>query len=254
MHCRVCTSHVQFVSIINAVICQYRWNCTAPDQNGQRYIPNETDRGAETAPSAGDSLYIFRVPILDVSCYGPVTAIEYCYEYSTNAGSGQPTFNWTVLILEDTGNNFVINSIYFILSHLPLDSANCTNDDEVHTCCDRTNIEGFDLPTLNFAFGVIESAQGSTHEAALLGFSDALPQYRVDVVPLNRAEVTLSIGSTIRNRSPVQRGIRMLWFVIGKHQYSSSHDIVYPTLVIPLLRETKGPGSYQGFFYRRSRT
>ena len=39
-----------------------------------------------------------------------MTAIEYCYGYNPTAGSGQPTFNWTVLILEDTGSNFVIDS------------------------------------------------------------------------------------------------------------------------------------------------
>ena len=162
-----------------------------------------------------------------------MTATEYCYRYSTSAGSGQPTFNWTVLILEDTGNNFVINSTYFTTSSLPEDSANCTNDGQLRTCCDRTNIKGFDLPTSNFAFGVTESAQGNTHGATLLGFSEVQPQYRVDAVLLARAEVTLSIGSTIRNRPTVPRGIRMLWFVIGKHQYSNTMTvtvIVYPTL------------------------
>jgi hypothetical protein len=149
-----------------------------------------------------------------------VNAIEYCYRYSTSAGSGQPTFNWTVLILEDSGNDFIINSVYVILSRLPVDSENCTSDGQLHTCCDRNDIEGFDLLTPNFAFGVIESAQGNTHGATLLGFIDALPQYQVDVLLLSRAGVTLSVGSTIiRNRPTVPRGIRMLWFVIGKHQY-----------------------------------
>ena len=215
------------------MVCQYRWDCTAPDHNGQRYIPSERNRDAQNATTDGGSLHIYRVPTLDTSCYGPVTAIEYCYEYRTSAESGQPTFNWTVLILEDTGSNFVINSIYFITSSLPLDSANCTNDGQVRTCCDRTSIEGFDLSAPNFAFGVTESAQGNTHGAALLGFSDALPQYRVDVLQFNRAEVTLSVGSTIRNRPTVQRGICMLWFVIGKHQCSNTMTvtmIVYPTL------------------------
>ena len=106
--------HVQFVSISYAVVCQYQWDCTAPDQNGRidsRYIPNERNHDALSAPTLGNSLYIFRVPTLDTTCFGPVTAIEYCYEYRANAGSGQPTFNWTVLILGDTGSNFVINSI-----------------------------------------------------------------------------------------------------------------------------------------------
>ena len=171
-----------------------------------------------TSTTPNNVLHIYRVSNLGASCFGSVTAIEYCYRYSSTAGSGQPTFNWTVLILEDTGSNFVINSIYFITSRLPEDSANYTNDGQLHTCCDRTSIEGFGLSMSNFAFGVIESAQGNTREATLLGFSDALPQYRVGVPQLTRAEVTLSIGSTIRNGQATDRGIRMLWFVIGKHK------------------------------------
>ena len=207
--------HTSSLFQFNAVVCQYRWNCTAPDHNGQRYIPSERDRDALTAMTDGGSLHIFSVPTLNASCYGPVTAIEYCYRYSTSAGSGQPTFNWTVLILEDTGGDFMINSIYFIVSHLRVNSENCSNDGQLRTCCDRTNIEGFDLPTSNFAFGVTESAQGNTHGATLLGFFDML-QYQVDVLLLPRADVTLSIGSTISNRPTVLKGIRMLWFVTGK--------------------------------------
>ena len=208
-----CTSHIQFISI-NAVVCQYQWDCTAPGQNGQRYIPSERNRDALNAMTDGGSLHIYRVPTLDDSCYGPVTAIEYCYRYRTTAGSGQPTFNWTVLILEETpGNDFVTNRILSIASRLPVNSANCTN-----TCCDRTNIEEFDLPTSNFAFGVTESAQGNTHGATLLGFSDTLSQYWVDTIQFNKNEETISIGSTIylRNRPAAERSIRMLWFIIGK--------------------------------------
>ena len=227
-----CTSHIQFVLIINAVVCQYQWNCTAPDHNGQRYIPNERDSDAPTSITDGGSLHIYRVPTLNPSCYGQVTAIEYCYEYRTTAGSGQATFNWTVLILEDTARNeFVIDSIYFIISSLSVTSVNCTNDGQLRTCCDRNNIEEFDLPMSNFAFGVTESAQGNTLGARLLGFADALPQYRVDAQVLNRADVTLSVGSTIGSRSPVPRGIRVLWFVIGKYQYSNILTMILSILL-----------------------
>ena len=228
-----CTSNIQLFQYYYAVVCQYQWDCTAPDHNGQRYIPSERNRNAQNVPSVGGALYIFRASNLAASCYGPVTAIEYCYRYSTTAGSGQATFNWTVLILEDTGSNFVIDSIYDITSRLPISSENCTNDGQLRrTCCDRTDIEGFDLSIPNFAFGVTELAQGNTHEVTLLGFSDALPQYSVNAILFARADVILSIGSTISNRPTMQSGIRMLWFVSGKHQYSNTtdHDIVYPTL------------------------
>ena len=82
-------------------------------------------------------------------------------------------------------------------------------------CCDRTNIERFNL-SMNFIFGVTESTQGNTHGATLLGFHDTLSQYRVNSVVLNRFELTLSVGSTIHSSPTVQRGLRMLWFVIGE--------------------------------------
>ena len=144
-----------------------------------------------------------------------MTTIEYCYRYSTSAGSDQPTFNWTVLIVEDARNNFVIISTYIIQSHGSVSGASCTSSGDQVTCCDRTNIESFDLP-VNFIFGVTESVQGNTHGATLVGYHGALPQYTVNAILINRAGLTLSVGSTIPSSPTVQRGLRMLWFVIGK--------------------------------------
>ena len=167
-----------------------------------------------TSTTPDNELYIYRVPTLVASCYGTVTAIEYCYRYSQAvAVSGQVTFNYTVLVLEDTGNNFMINRTYNIQSHGSVDSPYCNNSGDQVTCCDVTNIENFILPS-NFIFGVT-SDQGKTNGVTLLAFHEA--EYGVDVGLLNRAEVTLSVGSTIRSSTPVLRGIRMLWFVIGKH-------------------------------------
>ena len=72
-----------------------------------------------------------------------------------------------------------------------MSSENCTNGGRQVTCCDVTDISGFVLP-VNFIFGVTEVAQGNTHGATLLGFADALPQYRVDTILLNKAGLTLS--------------------------------------------------------------
>ena len=169
-----------------------------------------------TSTTPDDELYIYRVPTLDASCYGPVTAIEYCYRYSQAvAESGQATFSYTVLILEDTGNNFLINSTYTIQSHGSMGSPHCNNSGDQVTCCDVTNIENFILPS-NFIFGVIQSAQGNTNGVTLLGFHRT--EYGVDVGLLNRVGLTLSVGSTIRSGGTVLRGIRMLWFVVGKHE------------------------------------
>ncbi len=143
-----------------------------------------------------------------------MTAIEYCYIYNTSAGSGQSTFNWTVLILEDAGSDFVINRTYLIQSFGSMGSATCTSSGDYITCCDVTSTESFDLP-MTFIFGVTESAQGNTHNAALLGFADALSQYRVGTLILPKGALNLSVGSSVLRSSLVPRGVRMLWFVIG---------------------------------------
>ena len=182
-----------------------------------------------TSSTPPDFLYIFCIPTLDASCYGPVTAIEYCYRYSPSAGTVQVTFNWTVLILEDTGSNFVINDTYIIQSSHSMDSANCTSSGDEVICCDVTKTDRLYF-LINFAFGVTESAQGNTHGATLLGFSDALPQYRVNAVVLSRVGLTLSIGSTIGSSLTAQRGLRMLWFVIGEliYNYVNNPCVVPP--------------------------
>ena len=111
----------------------------------------------------------------------------------------------------------MINNTYAIQSRGSAGSANCTSSGGQVTCCDVTNIESFDVP-MNLIFGVTESAQGNTPGATLLGYADALPQYRVNTVLLDKAVVTnLSVGSTVPSSPVVQRGLRMLWFVIGKH-------------------------------------
>ncbi len=184
-------------------------------------MPSERDRSVTTAATDGSTLiYIYRVPNLDASCYGPVTAMEYCYRYSTSAGAGSTaTFNWTVLILEENGRNrFMIDSSYVIQSHGSIGDEKCTSNGGQVTCCDTTNVTRFDLP-VNFAFGVTESAQENTHNAELQRFADAFSQYRVGTLQVSKVDQTLSAGSTIMPSTPeAQIGLHLLWFVIGKHQ------------------------------------
>ena len=198
----------------------YQWNCTEPSNAGQWFIPSERNREAQSVSTVATSLLIYHIPTLDDNCYGPVTAIEYCYRYNIESDR-RAIFNWTVLILnQDTGNSFMINRTYVIQSYLSMDSVNCTvnaNRDQV-TCCDRTNINRFELPR-NFIFGVTGSAQGSTRNAALMGFHDSVPEYTVNARLLERNVVAnLSVGSSVlRSPDTLLSGIRMLWFVTGKH-------------------------------------
>ena len=197
-------------------VAQYRWDCTAQNDAGQWYIPSERDRNVDTDVTVGSELNIYHVQNLNANCHGEVTAIEYCYRYSRNAGQGNAVFNWTVLILEESGGNFIITNVYAIQSHPRLVSnENCTDVGGIVTCCDVTDIRDFALP-MNFAFGVTEADQGNTHGATLLGFHGSLSQYRVATTLLSKAGLSLSVGSTVPIAPMVQRGLRMLWFVIGK--------------------------------------
>ena len=138
------------------------------------YIPSVRIRDPSfTSTTPNTVLHIHCVSNLDASCYGPVTAIEYCYRYSTTAGSGQVTFSSIVLILEDTGNNFMINSTYNIQSRGSVDSPHCDNSGDQVTCCDVTNIIEKNYPAIKFYLGVITSAQGNTPGVTLLGFYES---------------------------------------------------------------------------------
>ena len=210
---------------------EYDWSCTDADDGGCRYIPSiSRDEDLQHIPAVGGELHIYNLSDeLSASCYGRVIAIEYCYQF--DPGEGPTFFNWTVLILKETDHSdgFNIRDIITIENCEP-DATSCRSDQPL--CCDMIDIESFDLyisDSQNFIFGVTESAQGNTAGAALLGFPDSLPRYQVDVLLFNRADVNLSIGSTIKNKSPVLRGIRMLWFVIGKLTFTTSRVIILCT-------------------------
>ncbi len=164
---------------------------------------------------------LYRVQTLNAECYGEVTAVEFCYQYSTT-GQGEAVFNWTVLIFEET-DIFTVTKIY-ILESRPnsLGEGECDNvSGGKAECCDRKVIEGFELQN-GFIFGVTESVQGNTAGATLLGFFDdaafmVQPEYVVFTIQISQAGQTLSVGSTLpRPGGGLQRGLRMLWFVIGK--------------------------------------
>ena len=149
-----------------------------------------------------------------------MTAIEFCYQYN-RIEPELAVFNWTVLIFEQiTVTEFRITKMYDIESRpASLTGGECENiDGGKAKCCDRVYISSFNFQTNNFIFGVTESAQRNNHYATLLGFSDSLPQYRVSTLFLSKVGLTLSVDSTVTvpNSPLAQRGLRMLWFVLGK--------------------------------------
>ena len=213
-----------FAAVVHGI---YEWDCTDPDTSGQWYVPSERDTSVGAVTTDGGVVNVYSVDTLTDDCYGEVTAIEFCYRYTVSddgEADGQAYFNWTVFILEDDGSGpFVINNIYTIESRPSLlNSASCT-DGGLFTrrCCDTQHIGTFIL-SMNFAFAITESAQGNTHGAVLLGFPDALPEYRVhNVIQLNKNIFTnfdsLSVGSTLPRLQSLERALRFLWFIVGKY-------------------------------------
>ena len=206
------------------IIAQYSWNCSVPDDNRKRYIPGiEINIGSNNIPivsTAGGEVTIYCVQNLNSNCTGEVTAIKFCYRYST-AGQGEPVFNWTVLILEENGNGFTITRIITIESHPNLlDADHCIKVGGGQTgyrCCDRENFNNFSVVSNNmFIFGVTESAQGNTHNATLLGFHDTLAGYKVNTLRISAGGQTIAVGSTLPRSIGQQLGLRLLQFVIGK--------------------------------------
>ena len=171
-----------------------------------------------TATTAANTINAYNLGSLNEACSGEVTAIEYCYRYDVS-GAGEAVFNWTVLIFEDTGaSNFRITNSYTIESRPDSSSSvNCGDGSSGRKeCCDVDQINGFGNLPENFVFGVIGPSQGNTHSATLLGYFDHLSQYQVNTILLDSAGLSLSEGSTLPSTPVVQRGLRMLWFVIGK--------------------------------------
>ena len=206
-------------------VARYQWTCTQADDNeyGEIYIPSVREYGESnsvlTGSTNGHEIHIYRVQSLSAECYGEVTAIEFCYEYNT-VGSGEPVFNWTVLILEET-NFFTITGIISIKSHPNADNGAICMSTGVGQmeCCDREYVSSFNIQTNNFVFGVTQSAQENTHGAtlALLRFFESQLDYTIDTLLIAAVGQNISVGSTlVRPNTGVQRGLRLLWFVISK--------------------------------------
>ena len=166
------------------------------------------------ATSNQGSVYIFHVEDTGEDCHGVVTAMEYCYQYESTKQREFNVFNWTVLILDDIGDTFNITKIYGIES---VNNTNCDSENNRCTCCDRMTMTDFEFPRCGFTFGVAEAPHQDNSSAKLLGFHDSLEDYTVETIVLNRDTVnSFTVGSSVPKYKAIHRGLRMLWFVIGK--------------------------------------
>ena len=172
-----------------------------------------------TSPSLQETIHLYRIQNVNSECYGEVNAIDFCYQFGIS-GVGEPVFNWTVLIFEET-HVFTITEVFSIESHPnSLGPANCLYNDAGGECCDRVLIPGFYYATNSLVFGFVESAQGNTHAATLQGFFMA---YRVNTLFIPSTGINISIGSTLPKVSGVPRALRMIWLVFGERYGNARH-------------------------------
>ena len=221
----VCSDAANVSYYAIGVLAEYQWNCSEPNKHGERYIPGVREYSSDVEINVINEheIRLHRVENLTVVCTGEVTAIEFCYRYYSTE-PGEAIFNWTVLFLKEESGSFKVTKVYSIKSRPnSLPENDCQNDTRVPgtiKCCDRENITSFDLDLQrnDFIFGVTESAQGNTHNVALLGFHSSLPEYNVDTMLVSKAALmmNISVGYVLPKPSGARRGLHMLWFVIGQ--------------------------------------
>ena len=188
-------NHLPCMTLYNAIVpvftdtsiadTEYSWNC-ASNGKGQNRIPDlDIYKSREIDFSNRNTLYIFSLSHLNDSCYGTITAIDYCYEYN---GAG---FNWTVLLLS---NHFTVIETFHIENHSSIRQSYSIGG--IAFQCDRIYIDGFDLPKgTDFLFGVTDSFEGG---ASLLAFHDTL--YMVDAIVMPKVDKRIS--NTSNRQSP----------------------------------------------------
>lgn len=211
------------ISIFNftgaIVKANYEWKCTEP-VNGQRYIPSVRNTAMDAAESVGDNLYVIPVEGSELesgACYGAVFTVEYCYFCPSTAA----TFKWALYLLEEVQGGvipeYLIKDSIPLESHFTGDTSACNNN----LYCDKTEVR-FQLRK-GFVYG-ITADEGNTPGVNLAAYHDALQQYWVDSFRIPKDEdLNLEVGSTFSTRNPsIKRGLRMLWFAIGKFHYLGS--------------------------------
>jgi hypothetical protein len=161
-----------------------------------------------------NELLIFPLPPT-LNCNGTVTAVRHCYN-SLGIELGSEKLVFTLLTLEqNNGQNFTIRNMINVTSTPTADI--CIMADMFnlqHYCCDNLQLDTadmFDLPTSNFAFGILQSGSGDL----LTYFGTNSFQYAVE--HYRPGSVDITVGSTISVGSlRTDRLLTLSKFIISK--------------------------------------
>jgi hypothetical protein len=206
---------------INAV---YEWSCSNLDSNNSYSLPdleilndqqNVFNNRHSIVPTFRDELLVFPLPST-LNCGGTVSAVRYCYS-SFDFELGSEKLIFTLLTLEQNGQNFIIRNVINATSTPTVDI--CTEQDmdfEQRYCCDTLQLDAankFNLPTPNFAFGIIGRAD-QLGLGDLFTFDNNSP-YEVEHYRPSSADVavgnTISVGSLSTDRQ-----LTLSKFIISK--------------------------------------
>ena len=168
-------------------------------------------------PSLSNVVYIYPVPST-LNCSGTVSAVQYCYSVSSGAlGTEREVF--TLLTLQQNGLNFVVSSVITVRS-TPTGQICTRGFLGIQYCCDimaLNPMDQFDLPAVNFAFGIIP-------EDSLLTFNTAsFPQFVAE--HYRQQETTVAVGDTITfsGNTLTDRAFRLVQFFISKLNSYTMH-------------------------------
>jgi hypothetical protein len=145
-----------------------------------------------------------------------VSAVEYHYNsYGFDLWNEKLIF--TLLTLEQNGRNFTIRNVINVTSTPTADICNALDVNLEHVCRDTLQLDAvnnFDLPTPNFAFGII-ARSGEFGLGDLLTYDIdspyAVEHYRPSTVENTTVGTTISVESLSRERQ-----LRLFKFIISK--------------------------------------
>ena len=176
-----------------------------------------------------DVVDVFPLPTT-LNCSGTVSAIEYCYNGNVDSliYGMRYLVIFTLITLEQENLTFTITDV--IPVHAMPTPSLCSDRNfsstTVRYCCDSLQLNTthqFNLPALNFAFGMIRSTSRRIHQLRYRSSSDRglfIPEFLVEQYSFNRTQLDFDaprVGDTFTlddSSRTTDRGLRVFQFLI----------------------------------------
>ena len=195
----------------------YEWTCSPYDSaNDKYYIPHfgETSEAFQwtwQSSSVGVS-YIYPINSIDLNCTGLVTALEFCYTTTASIDdtSSRNAFNF-ILLNGPIRNRFEVTKTIQILA--TSFEATCRIANPLR-CCEimEFNLQDqFNITSPDLAIGFDTRQDSNINHQGL--HTSSYPMYSGLSYA---ASSSLSLGSTVSSRHPIEQSLRLAWLHIGE--------------------------------------